>query len=353
VTAVRVGLRCDADVQTGVGHLVRCVALAEELAARTVQVAFLGTVDGVPWARAQLTDRGFPLYAGPVDAAGLVATAREHGLDAMVLDSYTLDPGAAAALRAHGVATLAIVDGDARGQAADLYLDQNLGAERHPLAGDAGGRRLAGLRYVLLRDVVRAARPADPPAPRPTNRPRVLCFAGGTDPLGAVPVLARLVLAAEVPVELTVVAARPAVRAALASMPPRRAAITVRSLTDDLPRLAAAADLVLSASGTSTWELLCLGVPPALTWVADNQRLGYARAVGEGLAAGLGRLDELDTPGSPAAEAAVATLRRLLTDPVGRAELGARGWQAVDGRGRARVADAVLAEVRRRAAVTR
>jgi spore coat polysaccharide biosynthesis predicted glycosyltransferase SpsG len=108
---------------------------------------------------------------------------------------------------------------------------------------------------------------------------------------------------------------------------------------------------VLSASGTSTWELLCLGVPPALIWVAENQRLGYDRTVDEGLAAGLGRLDELRSPGSPGAGAAVATLRRLLTDPAGRAELGARGWSAVDGLGRARVAHAVLAEVSRRAAV--
>jgi spore coat polysaccharide biosynthesis predicted glycosyltransferase SpsG len=352
VTAIRVGLRCDAGVQTGVGHLVRCVALAEEFASRGVDVAFLGTVDGVPWARAQLTDRGFPLHAGPVDAAGLVAAVRARELDAVVLDSYTLDPAAAAALRADGVATLAIVDGDARGQSADLYLDQNLGAERHPLTGatDAtGSRRLAGLRYVLLRDTVRAARPAHPPTVRLADRPRVLCFAGGTDPFGAVPVLVALVLATGVPVDLTVVAARPEIRRAL----PSGAGITALPPTGDLPGLAAAADVVLSASGTSTWELLCLGVPPALIWVAENQRLGYDRTVDEGLAAGLGRLDELRSPGSPAAGAAVATLRRLLTDPAGRAELGARGWSAVDGLGRARVAHAVLAEVSRRAAVPR
>jgi spore coat polysaccharide biosynthesis predicted glycosyltransferase SpsG len=348
VTAVRVGLRCDAGVQTGVGHLVRCIALAEEFAARGVEIAFFGAVDGVPWARAQLADRGFPLHVGPDDAVGLVAAAREHGLDAMVLDSYTLDPAGAGALRSAGVAALAIVDGDARGQAADLYLDQNIAAERHPLAGAGDGRLLAGLPYVLLRDTVRAARPASPPEPRATARPRVLCFAGGTDPFGAVPVLARLVRAAGLPVDLTVVAARPELRSAL----PSGKEITVLPPTDDLPRLAAAADLVVSAAGTSTWELLCLGVPAALIWVAENQQHGYARTVAHGLAAGLGRLDELAAPGEPV-DAAVATLRRLLTDPVERAELAARGWRAVDGLGRERVADAVLAEVSRRAAVPR
>ncbi|HEX2356581.1 MAG TPA: spore coat protein, partial [Micromonosporaceae bacterium] len=270
------------------------------------------------------------------------------------------DPAAGGVLRRAGIATLAIVDGDAHGQAADLYLDQNIAAERHPMAGAgaADGRRLAGLRYVLLRDAVRAARPKRPPAPRTRGRLRALCFAGGTDPFGAVPVLAGLVAAAGVAVDLTVVAARPEVRSALAAMPalPRGGRLDILPLTDDLPRLAARADLVLSASGTSTWELLCLGVPAGLVCLVENQRDGFQRTVEQGLAAGLGRLDDLRAPGGPdggsaAWHGAVATVRRLLTDPAERAELSAHGWSAVDGLGRARVADAVLAEVGRRAAV--
>jgi spore coat polysaccharide biosynthesis predicted glycosyltransferase SpsG len=340
VTVARVGLRCDAGIDTGVGHLVRCVALAEELVGRGVEVSFFGAVDGVPWAGAQLADRGFPRYAAAADAAGLVATAEAHGLDAMVLDSYSVDPEVAGALGAAGVLTLAIVDGDARGQAADLYLDQNIAAELHPTVGATHGRRLAGLRYVLLRDAVLAARLAAPPGPRAAVRPRVLCFAGGTDPFGAVPALARLVLATGLAVDLTAVVARPELAAAV---PTDGGGVTLLPPTDDLPRLAAAADLVVCAAGTSTWELLCLGVPAALTWVAENQRHGYARTVARGLAAGLGRLEDLRT------DQAVATLHRLLTGPAERAELAARGWRAVDGRGRARVADAVLAEVSRRA----
>ena len=38
-------------------------------------------------------------------------------------------------------------------------------------------------------------------------------------------------------------------------------------------------DLVISASGTSTWELLCLGATAGLVCVVDNQEMGYERAV--------------------------------------------------------------------------
>jgi spore coat polysaccharide biosynthesis predicted glycosyltransferase SpsG len=97
-----------------------------------------------------------------------------------------------------------------------------------------------------------------------------------------------------------------------------------------------AADLVVSASGTSTWELLCLGATAGLVCVVDNQTMGYERAVSTGAAVGVGVLSELKI--DPAGGAAV--LRPLLTDPVERARIAAAGWKLVDGLGRARVADA-------------
>ena len=95
---------------------------------------------GVGWAAAQLAARGIPVHPGPDTPAGLVEAAHRHALDALVLDSYELDPAGAGALRAAGVVTLAIIDGDTRGQDADLYLDQNFGAD----AGASGARIPAG-----------------------------------------------------------------------------------------------------------------------------------------------------------------------------------------------------------------
>ncbi|MEV4578656.1 hypothetical protein AB0K16_35980 [Nonomuraea jabiensis] len=315
---IRVGFRCDAGVRSGVGHLVRCVALAEELRGRGVEVVFLGEVRGSAWARAQLRERGLPLVPAPEGPARLAALARELRLDAAVLDSYDLPGGTGAALRGAGLTVLAIVDGDPLGQEADLYLDQNLGAERRPFPVPA--RRLAGARYVLLRDSVRRlgrARSAGPV-------PRVLCFFGGTDSAGVAPAWAGALLAAGVPFEATVVSPTPfEAGGPIAVIPP----------TDRLPELMAGADLVVTAAGSAVWELLHLGVPTALTWVADNQLIGYEELVGRGVAAGLGR----------AADAAAAgVLARLLTDPAAREEHGRRGRGLVDGRGRERVADALL-----------
>ncbi|TDD39587.1 spore coat protein [Nonomuraea terrae] len=315
---LRAGFRCDAGVSSGVGHLVRCVALAEELRSRGADVVFLGEVRGSEWAAAQLSLRGLPLVPAPAEPALLAALARELRLDAVVLDSYELPEHTGAVLRDHGLAVLAIVDGDPRGQQADLYLDQNLGAEHRPFPFDA--RRLAGARYVLLRDSVRSRRRVA----HDGEVPRVLCFFGGTDSAGVAPAWAAALRATGRPFDGTVVSPEPFE----AGGP-----ITVIPPTDRLPELMAGADLVVTAAGSAVWELLHLGVPTALTWVAANQLIGYEELVGRGVAAGLG-----DVPDA----GSVAVLAGLLAGPAVREEHGRRGRGLVDGRGRERVADALL-----------
>ncbi|WP_406081822.1 PseG/SpsG family protein [Micromonospora sp. NBC_00858] len=342
MSTLRVGLRCDAGPRRGVGHLVRCLALAEEFLARGAHVAVFGAVERLDWATAELAARGIPLHPGPDSPAELVEAARRHELDVLVLDSYELDPAGAGALRAAGVFTLAVIDGDSRGQDADLYLDQNFGAQAPALPG----RLLAGSGYALLRDSVATARP---PAPRPAtevSRPRVLAFFGGTDAVGAAPVLTRVLVATGHPMDLTVVVGRPEIEAELEEIIPGRGQI-IRPVppTGSLPTLITDADLVVSAAGTSTWELCCLGAPAALVCVVDNQRESYARVVRHGLAAGLGELPELTgtgVAGRAARATAARTLHGLLSSPHRRTTLAARAWSTVDGRGRARVVDAVF-----------
>ncbi|MEV6968949.1 spore coat protein [Hamadaea sp. NPDC051192] len=341
MSGIRIGIRCDAGPTTGVGHLVRGIALAEELTSRGVGVVFLGDVGGVGWAERELRERDLPLLPGPDTPADLVAAVRDLQLSGLVVDSYTLDPSCAGAVRAFGVPVLAIVDGDTRGQEPDLFLDQNLDAELADVPTSVP--RLAGLDYVLLRDSVRRLRPEQPKSAH-EGRPKLLAFFGGTDAFGAAPVVIRLVLATGVPVDATVVAGSEQLRKELAQLTPGPGQeLRIIDPTDRLPEHIAAADVVVSASGTSTWELLCLGAAAAMVWVVDNQWLGYERVMARGLTAGIGLLADLADPASSAADAAVVTLRDLLSTPRVRTELSTRAMSVVDGRGRERVADAFLA----------
>ena len=329
-----VGIRCDAGARTGVGHLVRSVALAEELVARGVAVRFLSDLGGLPWAEAQLAQRGLPRHPAPIDEAGLLATAERLRLDALIIDSYTVPPRHSAAVRATGRTVLAIVDGDTRGQSADVFVDQNLDAA---IDGGPGTVVLNGLDYALLRSSVRQLRPLRAPVRSSARTPKVVAFFGGTDAYRAAPTVAALLARTGAPFDATVVAADESLRRDLLAVEAGAGQrFEIIAPTDDLPKLLAGADLAISASGTSTWEVLCLGLAAALIWVVDNQIQGYGRTIAHGYAAGLGWLGELD-------DSAVAVLRELLVSPGARAALATRAWSAVDGRGVVRVADALLA----------
>ena len=319
---------------------MRCLALAEELRDRGAAVVFVADSHTVPWAHEQVVSRGFAVEPAVWTPDEHVALFGRLGADAVVFDSYDLDTAVYAAVRRTGVPDLAVVDGDLRGAEADLYVDQNLGSELDAPLLPAGAARLAGLDYVLLRDDVLALRPDRPPVPGPVTTPRVLAVFGGTDAFGAGPVVLTALAATGLPFAATVIAPRPELVEALRAIPAGPGQ-TIEPIgpTTRLAAEAVRADLVLSASGTSTWELLCLGAVAGLVCVVDNQVIGYERTVATGAAAGIGVLSDLrDHP-----LAAVAVLTRLLTDHAERARLAAAGWRLVDGKGRARVADALLA----------
>jgi spore coat polysaccharide biosynthesis predicted glycosyltransferase SpsG len=317
---------------------MRCLALAEEVRRRGAELVFVCDAHTVPWAAEQIAARGIPVERAVWSPDEHVELFNRLKLDGVVFDSYDLDASVYAAVRAC-LPTLAIVDGDFRGAEADVLVDQNLAAELdHPdLPRDAV--RLAGLRYVMIRDEILDHRPAAPPDDRPSVVPRVFAFFGGTDAFGAGPYVARALAATGLPFEATVVAPAPDLAAQLAAVelqPTQR--LDVIGPTDQLASRVREADLTISASGTSTWELLCLGATAALVCVVDNQVMGYERAVDTGAAAGLGLLSALQQDSSSADQ----VLKRLLGDPAERGRLARAGWQLVDGRGRERVADALL-----------
>jgi spore coat polysaccharide biosynthesis predicted glycosyltransferase SpsG len=94
------------------------------------------------------------------------------------------------------------------------------------------------------------------------------------------------------------------------------------------------ADAAISAAGSTTWELLCMGVPTALVQVADNQAgvVRTARATGAALVIG--------TP-SDAAATLPGALDEL-TDLDRQRSLSDAALRTVDGLGASRVVDALL-----------
>ncbi len=258
----------------------------------------------------------------------------------MVIDSYVLPRDAYSAVR-RVRPTLAIVDGDPAGKDGHVLVDQNIGAEDDDWPLPDGAVRLAGLDYALMRDEIRDARTArhDP----------------ATGAVAGVRVLRRHRRVRSRPRRSPAPWSRPERPSTSGwSPPPTRCAtscpasrqapgqqVTVLAPTNALAAEVTAADLVVSAAGTSSWELLCLGAACAFVCVADNQETSYDRVVAAGAVAGVGRLGELRADPSGGIE----VLATLLGDEAERVSLRAAGSSLVDGRGRERVAEALAAHV--------
>lgn len=337
---LRVVVCCDVGPTVGVGHLMRCVALSEEFLARGFDVVFAADAESVPWAAAQLDRRGITTAGAPSTPRELVALLRRLEADIVVIDSYELPPEAYSAVRAAGPAVLAIVDGDIAGREADVYLDQNIGAEDEDWDRPDDSLRLAGLRYALMRDEILSCRPQQPPTGALQQPPKVFAFFGGTDAFGVAPRVAEALASTGRPFRASVVCATPqAVEEVRRVELVEGQSIAPIEPTNRLAELVVGADLVLSAAGTSSWELLCLGATTALLCVADNQVASYQRVVDLGCVGGLGTAAQL----AGGLGQAAGVIDRLLADGPLRSKLARRGWSLVDGRGRARVVDALVA----------
>lgn len=332
---MRVLLRCDATPETGVGHLVRCLALAEAAEHRGWEPILAGSID-VPFAR-RIVDaskvRVTP--ATGVDADVLARLARDHDAQVLHVDNYDAPPNLRWTLNRVGALLSSTEDGEFGRRPADVVIDPNLGAQDRERTDDGSAVVLRGVRYAPLRQsVLRARQSARPsPASEVGSPPAVLVVMGGTDAIGLTAAVVAACAATAAPVVEVSVVAPEDQWASVRSAWDRPEPLGLLAPVDDLPRLAVRHDLVVSAAGSTTWELAHLGLPMALVAVVANQLIGYQDAVSAGIAVGLGSGHDLATDPGPASR----VLKSLLTDRQLRARLSREGPRLVDGAGARRI----------------
>ncbi len=340
IQRAQVVFRCDVGPMVGVGHVMRCIALAEEFILRGHSVAFVADIESVPWVKDQLVRRQIPFIEAPTGLIdGWVATVRRFGAEIVVIDSYLLGNDYYGRIRGPGTAVVAIVDGDLRGRPADLYVDPNFEADTEDPVLPPATMRLAGAQYVLIRDDILNARPKSPDQREKIGDPRVFAFFGGTDTHQAASLVADILVKTGLRFSATLVAATPEIAASIRSIQPRPGqTLETISPTAALADHVTASDVVISAAGTSTWELMCLGAASGLLCVAENQRAAYQRLVAKELVVGLGILHDLRGDIGPA----IGSVTRLLENRSLQSRLRTNAWSTVDGRGRERVVEACL-----------
>ena len=305
----RIAIRADGGGQIGLGHVMRCLALAEALHAMGFGLDWLTATPGVLPAGAGRLACIHDLSGCRDECAAIAGILSKQTARLLVGDWKVTDTACVAALRSAGwpVVLIGGWTGDAIG---DLHVRQSF-VEQPPAESR---RELSGAAWLLLGEPYRNA----PARETRSTVARILVSLGGT----ATPVLDRIRAA---------IAGNPDLaRMALEIRAPAGASQsgTIRPLYDAL----ASADLAILAGGTTLHEAAALGLPALCIPIAANQ---HDRA-GQFQARGLGVTIDPDTPCFD--RRISETLASLAADPARRARMARRGQSLVDGRGAIRLA---------------
>lgn len=331
----RAAFRCDAGAALGGGHLMRCLTLASALAARGWRPEFLcRDLPGAGLDRVAAT--GFGLHRLADDGP---QTARAC-LDAdppgwLVVDHYGLDVAFERAACPPGWRVMVIDDLADRDHECALLLDQTPGRA----AQDYDGRvpdactRLIGPDYALLRPSFAVGRPVKPEA-GPLRR--VLIAMGAADPANATgAVLDALAERPDLMVTVVLGSGAPHLVSVAGQVEARGAAGQLLVQHADMAGLMARQDLAIGAGGMTGLERAAIGLPALIVTLADNQLLNASALHASGAARLIGDVR------APGWTSALLPALEVLTPPEARIAMAQAGLALVDGRGAARVAEAM------------
>lgn len=313
--ARRLWLRADGSEGLGFGHIMRCLALAEGAPKQGLYPQFV--VSSHPIAERMPERFGFDVIqlSHRDNHAWLDSVAPD---DLVVFDDYHFESADFEQVAQVGGITIAI-DDMGHYRPADIIVNPNRLAREQ----DAGPREpclLLGPRYALIRSEFLGYRRL-----RGTAARTLLLTLGGTDARDLTGKVAALLSVRRAFKRLLIVMGPGAPKHHLADDP------AVEIVRDPQPVSAvfARADAAISAAGTTTWELLALGLPTAVVSVATNQYPVMQAAAEAGASIPLGTPAHLDTT----LPAALAQLARVDV----RRELSRRALMLVDGHGAERV----------------
>ena len=335
---MKIVFRADANQKTGIGHIMRCLALSEELTRRGHTCIFLTKIDN-----SDLLKR---IKAFHVDIQKMNANASlkkdfetlhdfssDNEIDWIVIDHYGLDTSYIKKIKNQGFHVLSVDDTSQMHYYSDIVVNQNIGAECLTFSIEPYTILLRGPTYVMLRDelLIRAKKKNN------TTVKKILITLGGTDPDNFI--LSILQSLDSVPNNIEILAV-------IGPFNPHRTALQAYQKITDMqlnliqspPNMAdiyMQADLAISAGGSSCYELAYFGIPNLMITVADNQ-LSIAREMDkQHIGISLGGKHEIRP------DYLKDKVKELLKNQSLRKHMSQNGRMLVDGKGKKRIVDSM------------
>jgi UDP-2,4-diacetamido-2,4,6-trideoxy-beta-L-altropyranose hydrolase len=279
--------RVDASVLIGTGHVMRCLTLADALLSNGYEAIFIcrrltgnvGTyIEGrgfqVEWLE-DTADTQTVQCLKDAEGSAVIINGLSQSVDWLIVDHYEIDHKWEKLMKPHVNRIMVIDDLANREHLCDLLLDQNLSVDRELRYHDLVPphcKLLIGPRYLLLRPSFYKSKHLL--SKRKGSLEKLLVFFGGSDPtnetIKALQALADVELTS---VQTTVIigASNPNAER-IAELCHGVENVQLHVQVENMADYIVQADFALGAGGVAMWERCFLGLPSAITIVADNQK---------------------------------------------------------------------------------
>jgi spore coat polysaccharide biosynthesis predicted glycosyltransferase SpsG len=330
----------------GLGHLVRCLALADELHENHgVAVSF--AMRASPLASEMVKRRSYPILHPPDGAvfdqeSWLRDCILKLGAQILVVDVRDdLSKAALSALAEKGTMIAVLDDLSDRRWAADLAFYPPVPQVEKVDWSGFRGKLCIGWEWVVLRPQFAQSAPL-----RKSSKCSLLIAMGGSDPAGLTLKAVRALERLDEDFESTIiVGAGFCHRQALGDLLGRtRRRFTVREDVSEMSAAMAHADLAVCSFGMTSYELAAMGVPAVCVCLTEDHAESASALVAAGMGISVG-VDGQDTETRLA-----AAVEGLLVDRNARAQMSARARKLVDGRGARRIAELLVSTAAARTA---
>jgi UDP-2,4-diacetamido-2,4,6-trideoxy-beta-L-altropyranose hydrolase len=358
--------RADASHQIGLGHIMRCLVLADALTKRGWRSLFLcKNHDQHP--QQLIAARGYETmllqcdavtdftaaYQGWLggatedDALQSLALLREESVSLLVVDHYALD-ARWQQLLADDVGAVMVMDDLAnRSHHCQLLLDPTLGrhSDEYTDQGAVATTMLLGPQYALLRpEFAMLAGNAKRKRSKGSDVDNIVISLGGSDPLDitaqCVKALSHLVLPDNLQVRVVLGKNYRFLESLEKTLKwlPYRCSLHVN--VSDMENYLLEANIAIGGSGSSSWERCTLGLPTLQIVDADNQR-EIARNLESS-----GAIIAMDARAGFNRREFIEVLSRMIGDSQLRQQMSAAAFKVCDGQGTERVVSAILESVK-------
>ena len=326
---MRLFVRTEASSQIGMGHFMRCFAIAEEARALGIEVTFLVNEigDTVAARLAQIGAKGVAIDGALGSTADFMSMGA-FGLtrrDWLLIDSYAATEDYIA-LQGNA-ARVAVLDDLNALERFDCEMIINPAQAARPADYERKTRAklLLGADYALIRkEFLEVATPI-------MKKAAVTVMFGGSDPTQLTGRCAEVLHAALPGVEIRLIAGPANTHTSRLIELQRLERIRLFVSPDSVADILAGSALVITAAGGSVGEVAAMGLPALVLVVYDNQVAALKACPFPVIDARAGLPDDLG-----------AQVKALMDDPALRADIARKAHAVVDGLGPMRIVEAML-----------